>query len=327
MRKTVLAMAIGLAVSLSGHRVDAGPVLDGVKARGQVVCGLGAPTAGFMQIDRQGKWAGVAVDICRAAAAAILRDASKVKYASLAAAQCFPALQAGAGARRGPGGQLHRHLLLRRPRLPGEAVGPKSHQGPASRQHLLPVGNHDRSQPHRLFSRPEDAVHLFAFDRAEEAKAAFLAGRCEALTADISALHAMLAGNAQYGKDYAVLAQAISKEPFSPAVRQGDDQFADIVRWTLFAMIEAEEYGITSKNVDEMLKSSHPAIKNILGVTPGMGKALGVDEKWVDDIVKQVGNYGESYDRNLGDGSPLRIPRSLNALWTKAGILHVPPIR
>jgi general L-amino acid transport system substrate-binding protein len=167
----------------------------------------------------------------------------------------------------------------------------------------------------------------FAFDRAEEAKAAFLAGRCEALTADISALHAMLAGNAQYGKDYAVLAQAISTEPFSPAVRQGDDQFADIVRWTLFAMIEAEEYGITSKNVDEMLKSSHPAIKNILGVIPGMGKALGVDEKWVDDIVKQVGNYGESYDRNLGDGSPLRIPRSLNALWTKAGILYVPPIR
>ena len=123
------------------------------------------------------------------------------------------------------------------------------------------------------------------------------------------------------------MAQAISKEPFSPSVRQGDDQFADIVRWTLFAMIEAEEYGITSKNVDEMLKSSHPAIKSILGVTPGMGKALGVDEKWVYDIVKQVGNYGESYDRNLGDGSPLKIPRSLNALWTKAGILYAPPIR
>jgi len=115
----------------------------------------------------------------------------------------------------------------------------------------------------------------FPFDRMDEALAAFLAGRCEALTADISALHAIRAGNAQHAKDYAVLAQAISKEPFSPSVRQGDDQFADIVRWTLFAMIEAEEYGITSKNVDEMLKSSHPTIKSILGVTPGLGKALG----------------------------------------------------
>jgi general L-amino acid transport system substrate-binding protein len=166
-----------------------------------------------------------------------------------------------------------------------------------------------------------------SFDRADEARAAFVAGRCEAFTADISALYVMLAGNVQYAKDYTVLGQAISKEPFAPAVRHGDNQFADIVRWTLYAMIEAEEYGITSKSVDEMLKSNDPALKRILGVTPGMGKALGVDEKWVYNIVKQVGNYGESYDRNLGDGSPLKIPRSLNALWTKAGILYAPPIR
>ena len=109
-------------------------------------------------------------------------------------------------------------------------------------------------------------------------------------------------------------------------MRQGDDQFADIARWTLFAMIEAEEHGITSKNVDEMLKSSHPAIKSIPGATPGLGKALGA-EKWVYDVVRQVGNYGESYDRNLGGGSPLKIPRSLNALWTKAAIPCVPPLR
>jgi general L-amino acid transport system substrate-binding protein len=118
----------------------------------------------------------------------------------------------------------------------------------------------------------------------------------------------------------------VSKEPFSPAARQGDEQFADIVCWTLFAMIEAEEYGITSKNADEMLKSSHPTIKNMLGVTPGLGKALGVDEKWVYDIVRQVGNCGERYDRTLGDGSPLKIARSLNALRTKAGILYAPPL-
>ena len=166
-----------------------------------------------------------------------------------------------------------------------------------------------------------------SLDRADEARTAFFAGRCDAFTADISALYGILAASPQYAKDYTVLAQAISKEPFAPAVRHGDNQFADIVRWSLYAMIEAEEHGITSKNVDAMLKNNNVAIMDMLGVTPGMGKALGVDDKWAYNIVKQVGNYGESYDRNLGDGSPLKIPRSLNALWTKAGILYVPPIR
>ncbi|HYX01114.1 MAG TPA: amino acid ABC transporter substrate-binding protein, partial [Reyranella sp.] len=112
-----------------------------------------------------------------------------------------------------------------------------------------------------------------------------------------------------------------------PVVRHGDNQFGDIVRWALFAQLEAEEYGITSKNVDEMLKSENPGIKRILGVTPGMGKALGVDEKWVYNIVKQVGNYGEMFDRNVGTGSPLKIDRGLNKLWTQSGLQYAPPIR
>jgi general L-amino acid transport system substrate-binding protein len=127
--------------------------------------------------------------------------------------------------------------------------------------------------------------------------------------------------------DFVVLPEIISKEPLGPAVRQGDNQFEDIVRWSLFAMIEAEEHGITSKNVDDMLKSDNPSIKRILGVTPGMGKALGVDEKWVYNIVKQVGNYGESFERNVGMGSPLKIARGLNALWTHGGLQYSPPIR
>jgi len=124
-----------------------------------------------------------------------------------------------------------------------------------------------------------------------------------------------------------VLPEIISKEPLGPSVRQGDNQFADIVRWAFFAMVESEEYGITSANVDEMTKSENPTIKRILGVTPGMGKALGVDEKWVYTIIKQVGNYGESFDRNVGMGSPLKIERGLNALWTKGGLQYAPPIR
>jgi len=128
-------------------------------------------------------------------------------------------------------------------------------------------------------------------------------------------------------EDFIILPEIISKEPLAPAVRHGDNQFADIVRWALFAQLEAEESGITSKNVDEMLKSDNPSIKRILGVTPGMGKALGVDEKWVYNIVKQVGNYGEMFDRNVGAGSPLKIARGQNALWTQGGLQYAPPIR
>ena len=339
MRKTVLAMAIGLAVALFAHRVDAGPVLDGVKARGQLVCGLGNPTAGFMQADRQGKWTGFAVDICRAVAAAVLRDANKVKFVSLAAAQRFPALQAGQvdllvanstytlSRDSGQGVEFTGIYYYDGQGFLVKRSGAKNVKDLHRANICFQSATTTEANLADYFRAQKIRFTAFPFDRMDEALAAFLAGRCEALTADISALHAIRAGNVQHAKDYAVLAQAISKEPFSPSVRQGDDQFADIVRWTLFAMIEAEEYGITSKNVDEMLKSSHPTIKSILGVTPGLGKALGVDEKWVYDIVRQVGNYGESYDRNLGDGSPLKIPRSLNALWTKAGILYAPPIR
>ena len=128
-------------------------------------------------------------------------------------------------------------------------------------------------------------------------------------------------------EDFVILPEIISKEPLGPVVRHGDSQFADIVRWALFAMVEAEEYGITSKNVDEMLKSDNPTIKRILGTTPGMGKALGVADNWVYQIIKQVGNYGESFDRNVGPGSPLKIARGQNALWTQGGLQYAPPIR
>jgi general L-amino acid transport system substrate-binding protein len=146
-------------------------------------------------------------------------------------------------------------------------------------------------------------------------------------TTDASGLYSTRAANAPNPDDYVILPEIISKEPLGPLVRHGDNQFADIVRWTLFAQIEAEEYGITSKNVDEMMKSDNPAIKRILGVTPGMGKALGVDEKWVYNIIKQVGNYGEMFERNVGMGSPLKIARGQNALWTQGGLQYAPPIR
>ena len=164
-------------------------------------------------------------------------------------------------------------------------------------------------------------------EKVEEVRAAFFSGRCDVYTTDASGLYSTRAANAPKPDDYMVLPEIISKEPLAPAVRHGDNQFADIVRWSQYAMLEAEEYGISSKTVDEMLKSDNPSIKRILGVTPGMGKALGVDEAWVVNIVKQVGNYGESFERNVGMGSPLKIDRGLNNLWTKGGIQYAPPIR
>ena len=167
-------------------------------------------------------------------------------------------------------------------------------------------------------------------EKVEEVRAAFFAGRCDVYTTDASGLYSTRAANVPPPAtmdDFIVLPEIISKEPLGPAVRQGDSQFADIVRWSFYAMLEAEEAGITSKNVDDMLKSDNPNIKRILGVTPGMGKALGVDEKWVYNIVKQVGNYSESFERNVGMGSPLKIARGLNALWTNGGIQYAPPIR
>jgi general L-amino acid transport system substrate-binding protein len=164
-------------------------------------------------------------------------------------------------------------------------------------------------------------------EKVEEVRAAFFSGRCDVYTTDASGLYSTRAANAPNPDDYMVLPEIISKEPLAPAVRHGDNQFADIVRWSQYAMLEAEEYGISSKTVDEMLKSENPSIKRILGVTPGMGKALGVDEAWVVNIIKQVGNYGESFERNVGSGSILKIDRGLNNLWTKGGLQYAPPIR
>jgi general L-amino acid transport system substrate-binding protein len=164
-------------------------------------------------------------------------------------------------------------------------------------------------------------------EKVDEIRAAFFSGRCDVYTTDRSGLYATRVANAPNPDDYVILPEIISKEPLGPVVRHGDNQFGDIVRWAQYAMLEAEEYGISSKTVDDMLKSDNPTIKRILGVTPGMGKALGVDEKWVYNIVKQVGNYGEVFDKNVGMGSPLKIERGLNKLWTQGGLQYAPPIR
>ena len=343
MHKVSMAAAAGLAAMLASTGAMAGKDLDAIKARGALICGVGQGTAGFMLADSQGKWVGLDVDVCRAVSAAIFGDAEKVKYVPLSSQQRFTALQSGEV------DMLSNNTTITLTRdtalgldftavtyydgqafLVNKKLGVKSAKEMNGATVCVAPGTTTELNLADYFRANKMTFKPVVIEKVEEVRAAFFSGRCDVYTNDASSLYATRAANVPppaKPDDFIVLPEIISKEPLAPAVRHGDNQFADIVRWTQYAMVEAEEYGITSKNIDEMLKSENPAIKRILGVTPGMGKALGVDEKWVYNIVKQVGNYGESFDRNVGMGSPLKIARGQNALWTQGGLQYSPPIR
>jgi general L-amino acid transport system substrate-binding protein len=341
MKKLVLAMAVGLAVVSQAGQALAGKDLDVVKQRGQLVCGVAVGgIAGFMTVDSQGKWTGMNVDICRAISAALFGDSEKVKYVPLSGQQRFTALQAGEVDLLSNNSTW---TLTRDTALGLDFVGVTYYDGQGfmvpkklgvkSAKELngasicVLTGSTSELNIADYFRTNKMSFKPVLFEDPDQSRAAFFSGRCDAYSGDQARLYATRVANAPNPDDYVVLPEIISKEPLGPVVRHGDNQFADIVRWVQYAMIEAEEYDITSKNVDEMLKSDNPTIKRILGVTPGMGKALGVDEKWVYTIIKQVGNYGESFDRNVGMGSPLKVERGQNALWTKGGLQYAPPIR
>jgi general L-amino acid transport system substrate-binding protein len=343
MRKVSLATAAALAALLTSTGAMAGKDLDAVKARGALICGVGTGTAGFMLADSQGKWVGLDVDVCRAVAAAIFGDADKVKYVPLSAQQRFTALQSGEVdiLSNNTTVTLTRDTALGldftavtyydgQGFMVNKKLGVKSAKELNGATVCVAPGTTTELNLADYFRATKMSFKPVVIEKVDDIRAAFFSGRCDVYTTDASGLYATRAANVPAPakvEDFIILPEIISKEPLAPAVRHGDNQFADIVRWTQYAMIEAEEYGITSKNVEEMLKSDNPSIKRILGVTPGMGKALGVDEKWVYNIVKQVGNYGESFDRNVGAGSPLKIERGLNKLWTQGGLQYAPPIR
>jgi general L-amino acid transport system substrate-binding protein len=338
-----IAVAAGLAGLLWSGTAMAGKDLDAIKARGMLNCGVGIGTAGFMLADSQGKWKGLSVDVCRAVSAALFGDAEKVRYVPLTSQQRFTAVQSGEVdmVMGNATYTLTRDTALGldftgifyydgQSFLVPKKLGVKSARELNGATICVAPGTTTELNLADYFRANKMTFKPVVIEKVDEIRAAFFAGRCDVYTTDASALAATRAANVPPPRtfdDFLILPEIISKEPLGPVVRHGDNQFADIVRWALYAMIEAEEYGINSKNVDEMLKSDNPAIKRILGVTPGMGKALGVDEKWVYTIVKQVGNYGESFDRNLGPDSPLKIDRGLNKLWTQGGLQYAPPIR
>ncbi|UYN96864.1 MAG: amino acid ABC transporter substrate-binding protein [Enhydrobacter sp.] len=343
MLKASSTIAAGLAVVMASGPALAGKDLDAVKARGALLCGVGTGTAGFMLADSQGKWKGLNVDVCRAVSAAIFGDAEKVKYVPLTSQQRFTALQSGEVdmLSNNTTWTLTRDTALGleftgvtyydgQGFMVNKKLGVKSAKELNGATVCVAPGTTTELNLADYFRANKMQFKPVVIEKADEIRAAFFSGRCDVYTTDASALAAVRVANVpapQKPEDYVVLPEIISKEPLGPVVRHGDNQFGDIVKWALFAMVEAEEYGINSKNVDEMLKSDNPTIKRILGVTPGMGKALGVDEKWVYNIVKQVGNYGESFDRNVGKESILNIDRGVNRLWTQGGLQYAPPIR
>ncbi|ORJ58585.1 amino acid ABC transporter substrate-binding protein [Geothermobacter hydrogeniphilus] len=338
--KLVKIVALMMCLSLlPAGLAFAGKDLDAVKKKGFIQAGVNGGVFGFGMPDEKGVWKGLDVDTARAIAAAIFGDASKVKFTPLTAQQRFTALQSGEidVLTRNATRTLTRETQLGlnfvhvnyydgQGFLVPKKLGVKSAKELDGATVCVLPGTTTEQNAADFFRSNNMKWKPVVIENTTELAKTFFAGRCDVLTSDASQLAGTRAV-APNPKDYVILPEIISKEPLAPAVRHGDDQFRDIVDFSVLAMINAEELGINSKNVDQMLKSKNPAIKRFLGVIPGNGKALGLDEKWAYNIIKQVGNYGEVFDRNVGPKTTLGLERGLNALWTNGGLMYSPPFK
>src|SRR6267378_2373029 len=331
-----VVLAAGVGLGLAGV-AQAGATLDKVKQAGQISCGVPGGIAGFAAPDSQGRWAGFDVDICRALSAAIFGVADKVKYVPLTAQQRFTALQSGEVdlLSNNTTATLQRDTALGLNFAPvvfydgqgfmvAKKLGVKGSKELNGATICVAPGTTTELNLADYFRANKMEFKPVVIEKRDEALNAFFSGRCDVYTGDSSALNADRLSQAPNPDDYVILPERISKEPLAPVMRHGDEEWNDIVRWVIYALMEAEERGITQKNVDDMLKTDDPGLKRVLGVTPGMGKALGLDEKWAYNAIKAVGNYGEIFDKHLGLGSPLKIERGYNNLWTKGGLIYAP---
>lgn len=332
---SVLSLSVVLSVP-----ARAGPTLDAVRDKGFVQCGVHTGLAGFSSPDAQGNWAGIDVDFCRAVAAAVLGDAGKVKYTPLTAKERFTALQSGeidilsrnttwtltrdaalgvhfAGViyYDGQGFLVKKDLGVEKARqLDGASICVQT--GTTTELNLA-----DFFRANKMNYRP------VVFEKADEAVAAYESGRCDAFTSDQSQLYAQRI-KLKDPAAHKVLPDVISKEPLGPLVRQGDDEWFNIAKWVLFSLLNAEELGLDSQTVEQARANSKaPATRRFLGLEGDKGKDLRIGNDWAFNVVKQVGNYAEIFERNLGSGSPLNIARGINALWNNGGLQYAPPIR
>ncbi|TYO99052.1 general L-amino acid transport system substrate-binding protein [Geothermobacter ehrlichii] len=334
----LIALVVGMSLLMAGVAF-AGKDLDAVRKKGFIQVGVNGDLFGFGMPDEKGVWRGLDVDTARAVAAAIFGDASKVKFTPLTAQQRFTALQSGEidiltrNATRTLSREtqlglnfVHVNYYDGQGFMVPKKLGVKSAKELDGATICVLPGTTTEQNVADYFRSNGMSWKPVVIESTAELSKTFFAGRCDVMTSDASQL-AGIRAVAPNPKDYVILPEIISKEPLAPAVRHGDDQFRDIVDFAVMAMIQAEEFGITSKNVDQMLKSKDPAIQRFLGVTPGNGKALGLDEKWAYNIIKQVGNYGEVFERNVGVNTKLGLERGLNALWTKGGLMYTPPFK
>jgi general L-amino acid transport system substrate-binding protein len=329
-----LGLAIGFGLSVAPATAQ---TLKKVKDRGSLICGVSQGLPGFSNPDDKGNWTGLDVDFCRAVAAAVFNDPSKVKFSPLSTKDRFEALKAGeidvlsrnstwtlsrdatynfigVNYYDGQGFMVRKALKVNSAlELNGASICVQT--GTTTE---LNLGDYFRSNNMRY--------EVIAFATADETIKAYEGGRCDVFTTDVSQLYSEKLKLAK-AEDHVILPEIISKEPLGPMVRHGDDQWFDMVKWVHFAMINAEELGVNSKNADESLKSNMPEIKRLVGTEGNFGEQLGLTKDWAVRIVKHVGNYGEVFERNVGSGSRLGISRGINRLWTKGGIQYAPPIR
>ena len=338
---TLAASALLAVGALTTLPAMAGKTIDAIKARGQLICGVNPSLPGFSAADSQGVWAGLDVDVCKAIAATVVGDASKIKWVPLNAQQRFTALQSGEidilsrnttwTLTRDASLGLHftgttyydgqgfmvtkKSKITSSKQLKGATVCVQS--GTTTEKNLS-----DYSKAAGLNMKP------VVFETQEATNKAYFSGRCQAYTTDASGLASVRNKEAGNPEDHLILPELISKEPLGPSVRRGDDEFFAIVKWTVFALLEAEEAGITQENVDKLkADSKDPVIQRILGTSEDTGKLLGLDKDWAYRAIKAVGNYGEIFERNVGPKSALKLPRGANNLWSKGGFMYAPPVR
>jgi general L-amino acid transport system substrate-binding protein len=337
---TILASVVAASTAMMATSAQAADTtLDKVMKQGFLTCGVSTGLPGFSNPNSKGEWEGIDIEYCQALAAGVLGDKTKVKYVPLTAKERFTALQSGEidVLSRNTTWTLHRDTALGINFVgvtyyDGQGFMVKKDLGITSAKELdgasvcVQSGTTTELNLADYFRNSGMSYKPVVFDTAAQTSKGFDAGRCDVLTTDQSGLYALRL-NLTDPNSAAVLPEIISKEPLGPAVRQGDDQWFNITKWTLAAMINAEEYGITSKNADEMLKSKDPNVKRILGVDGPKGKGLGIRDDWGYQVIKQVGNYGESFERTVGTGSPLQISRGVNSLWNAGGFMYAPPIR
>lgn len=327
------------ALSIAGA-ASAGITVDAIKKRGELVCGVSQGSAGLSIADSQGRWSGLDADLCRALAAAVLGNAEKVRFVPLSSQQRFPALQSGEV------DVLNRNTTITSGRDSGLGItsagvifydgqgflvprklGVKSATELDGAQVCVQPGTVNEQNLVDYFKKNKLTYRPVVIENLVELEQAFYAGRCDVYLSDASTLAASRAARATKPDDFIILPERINKSPLGPFVRQDDPNWSAVVRWTVNAVVAAEELGITSANVDSQAQSQDAQVRRLLGIDPGVGKSFGLSETWVRDVVKSVGNYGELWDRNLGAQTPLKLERGLNAQWNKGGILYSPPFQ